>query len=251
MGMKRTHFERIDTSSKPIIYSSTKDASVSAGNTGFTADAFNTTDIGSDTLFADSDRTLYMTLSGTNRYRGAHSVSTKSTGKYYIEIDTIEAFPGANYYGVIADADFSPTTSLPGGNSFTGLYGGNRSPKTRSYVASNTLVQVPLNTNGGWSSSADTTDGDVIQLAIDLDNGFLHFGINGSWASDPTLFHQAPSRNYEKTHSFGVTARGVEVYFYMMIRGGNDYTEGKHTINFGQSAFTYDVPGGYTPGWPA
>ena len=251
MGIKRTHFDRIDTSSKPVIYSSTHDASATAAITSFTPDAFDTTDVGTDVLFADSDRTFYTTLSGSNRYRNAHSVSTKSTGKYYIEIDTIEAYPGANYYGLIEDANFSTTASVQTGDSLVTVYGNNRSYRAKGYSATASTLQTPTNTNGGWSILADTADGDIIQLAIDLDNGYLHFGINGDWASDPTLFHQALSRHYEKTHNYGSTCHGVDYYFYMTIRGGNSFTEGKHTVNFGQSAFTYDVPGGYTPGWPA
>ena len=172
-----------------------------------------------------------------------HCVSTlgASSGKYYAEFKAVSGFSSVDKnVGIYrTDNNYSATTGL--GNYTTGT--------TWSYGA-NGLVRT---NNGTNDTEATFTDGDIISVAMDLDNNKLYFAKNGTWinSGDPTS---------------GATGTGA----YTIISNGEPYHFGATSIssggaglwqaNFGSPPFTissgnsdgngygnfeYTVPSGY------
>jgi hypothetical protein len=111
--------------------------------------------------------------------------------------------------------------------------------------------------NGGSDSSfgASFTDGDIIGIALDLDNNKIYFSKNGVWQNSGV-----PTSGSTGTGSaFNLT----DGYFYTFVNGNYDSSgSGKIDANFGNgyfgttaitsagsngngSLFEYDVPSGY------
>jgi hypothetical protein len=87
--------------------------------------------------------------------------------------------------------------------------------------------------NGSVASYGNSfTAGDVIGVAIDLDNSKIWFSKNGTWqaSGDPTA---------------GTNAAYTDVTsntWFVTVQGGNDYSA---AMNFGQRPFTYTPPTGF------
>jgi len=167
-----------------------------------------------------------ITLSGGNlvahnaagTFISARSTIGKTSGKYYWEI-TITADATSSSMVGLADAGFDNTT-YPGNYAKSiGLqFGGAR------YV-------------NGWTSQAGGTPafhvGDVVMFAVDFTNGFMWWGVNGSWlTNDPT-----------GTEAFSINGGGGQTVY--AVTSPNTAT---HTANFGQSAFSFSVPAGFNAG---
>ena len=111
--------------------------------------------------------------------------------------------------------------------------------------------------NGGSDSSfgASFTDGDIIGIAVDLDNNKIYFSKNGVWQNSGV-----PTSGSTGTGSaFNLT----DGYFYTFVNGNYDSSgSGKIDANFGNgyfgttaitsagsngngSLFEYDCPSGY------
>jgi hypothetical protein len=92
---------------------------------------------------------------------------------------------------------------------------------------------------GSSALGVDADAGDVIQVALDLDNGELWWGVNGTWheSSNPAT-RTSP-------HYTGVTGSGEPIFaMYSPYTSGNSVT-----ANFGASAFSYTPPDGYQAGF--
>lgn len=122
--------------------------------------AFNASDISANVTLSNSNRT--MTLSGSGVYRYAHS-TTRKGGKYYAEFTVTQATAGNIYIGIDKD---TVTSTLP---NVSGIW---------SFRSNGGTV-----TDGAYAGSGGLSfaTGDRIMLAMDVGNGKLWIGKNGTW----------------------------------------------------------------------
>ena len=182
-----------------------------------------------------SEGNLKLTFNASN-YGWNTSTFGVSKGKYYIEIKDVS---GASHTTGIVDR--SPTASQQdlSAQSFSSQYGVNGT----AYV------------NGSSSETYSTfTNGDIIGIALDLDNNKLYYSKNGTWqgSSDPA----------NGTNPLTITAASSTQNGVYFIAVGDSGTSGTPVseVNFGNPTFTissgnadgngygnfeYAVPSGY------
>jgi 3D (Asp-Asp-Asp) domain-containing protein len=157
-----------------------------------------------------------------------------STGKWYWEY-TMETI-GINYAGIGRSA--YPAQN----NAETYALGGSM------YVTNGCMIRSSggaLYTGwGGFGSQAAAsfstpafTKGDVIGVALDLDNGALYFHKNGSWMNSGS-----PTSGLSKTGALHAWGSG-EIGSVKPLAGG--YTPSVTHVNFGQQKFKYVPPTGF------
>lgn len=192
----------------------------------------------------DSATATAVTLSGgdlvasntgtTSANQGAHVAfaDAKTTGKYYFEVTFTTLTAGGNR-GIGVGSTTSTFTGMGGPSA---LNGGDT-----VYAGSGNIYS---NGAGSGKSLGARAAGNVIAVAIDLDNRFIWFRVapSGDWNNTAGA---DPATN---TGGIGHPA-GAMVPFCMF--GGASGTAGNvFTANFGDSAFVGTVPSGYTAGWP-
>ena len=199
----------------------------------FTASSFETTAISSsnfdnDIDYEDTPTTNYPTgnprssrhgtidranlRTGNSATGNSHSFSATmavDTGKWYWEIE-VEALGEHQFHGIgRADDAFYPLGGNPGNSANGGV----------NYMNNGTK-----NINGGGATSygATYTTGDILGVALNLDDGEITF--------------------YKNNTSQGVAATGLTGSF---LPGFGHYNNGTANINFGQRPFVYTPPSGY------
>ncbi len=193
--------------------------------------------------FSEGNNTAVGNSSSNNG--NAYSSLGASSGKFYCEFKTTDV-RGTGYpnIGFINEAGANRTN---GSSGQIGTQGG--------------LAYLPdgrLNDAGSITSSwgASFTDNDIIQLAMDLDNGALYFGKNGTWqnsgnpASGASKTGAAKSFTPDGTFQFFGTAV-YESACEVKANFGNGYFGTTAVSSAGANAsgigiFEYDVPSGYT-----
>ena len=177
----------------------------------------------------------------TSDYIAANGTLAASSGKYYWEFKFINS-SASNIYAGGGVINF---------DGWDGAGQGGSGANTYIYATSGQKVN-----NGSGSSFGDTlTAGDIVGVALDMDNGFLYFSKNGTWqnSGDPTS---------------GATGTGnafssLSGTFAAHLSDPNDAQDHDFSINFGQGyfgttavasanadgngfgAFEYAVPSGY------
>jgi hypothetical protein len=212
------------------------------------SNVFSTIDLlsthASDYTFANGNNKVTNSNGSTRITRGTLGASS---GKYYFEtkIATVGGSGGfgTGLYVGVTDADYFE--QLGTSQAFIGT-GPNQVAQRGdgSHLAKNN-TQI----NGYESCSA----GSILQVALDLDNGYVYFGVNGTWGNsgDPTSGATGTggvSITTGKTYMFaasGYNGWSVETNF------GNGYfgttaitSEGTNASGIGK--FEYDVPANYT-----
>ena len=123
--------------------------------------------------------------------------------------------------------------------------------------ATNQFYMLNSAVSGSWGGSIGTSD--IVQLAMDLDNGALYLGVNGTWRNSGN-----PASGSSKTGAvdFSGTSLYGEFLTWAVGKGnngtsgwnanfGNGYIEQTAVSSAGTNAsgngiFEYDVPTGYT-----
>ena len=166
-----------------------------------------------------------------------------SSGKYYCEGKVV----ALGSYARPGICDMSVNQQ----NSSTQWYLGETSSSAQySYNSGNGN----LYTNAGDSSYGNSfTTGDIIGIAMDLDNSKLYFSKNGTWQNSgvPTSGSTgtgAVSITAGKTYGFGFSSYASTVWY---INFGNGYFSTGAVASAGTNAsgngiFEYDTPTGYT-----
>lgn len=180
---------------------------------------------------------LTATHSTTTSNSGVRSTALKSSGKYYFEA-TFGATNGTN------DCVALMTWAATYANIVT-----NSTNAVTLYATANGLIW----TNGGDSGKtlgSNIVAGDVIAVAVDLDNAKIwfrnnHGGSIGNWNGDPTA---DPATNTNGVAIPTTAAVSPAVGF-----GGNSGVTGQIgdniTANFGQSAYVMTPPSGFANNW--
>ena len=163
------------------------------------------------------------------------------SGKWYWEIK-LNNTPNKCGVGIIGDADpFQYNTN-----------GGLFSPRSYSYYPFNGNVYTNNTTNGDWSDTTTSDNGDIIGIAMDLDNGYVYFSKNGSFMNSGV-----PTSGATGTGGVSLTTGND---FFPIIGDTTGASSEKALMNFGNPPFTissgnsdgngygnfeYSVPSGY------
>ena len=191
----------------------------------------------------------YDFVSGNTRI-GANDVAQFSlgatlaatTGKYYMEMVWAE-HGGYDRWGMMPiDASVSNTPHI------TGIAWDESAANL--YMLGNVV-------SGSWGANMSTSD--IIQIALDLDNGAFYLGVNGTWrnSGDPTSgASRTGAANFSATSLFGedltfAVGKGNAGTSSWNANFGNGYFETVPVSSAGTNAsgngiFEYDVPTGYT-----
>ena len=195
---------------------------VSQGNV-FTND--NLTVTGNAAVFNYS-----LTASGMSQTREG-----KRTGKWYVEITLVTASGNNDGIGVVGSAGV--------GQRFLGDNQGNGIDQGLAYYNNNGLI---IKNNSGQASVNNTTyvAGDVIGMAIDLDNKKVWFRKNnGAWIG--TSGTPDPATNVGGFDLTSTMSGNQQIFPAVNLSGSS----AKFTANYGQTAMTYALPAGFTAGW--
>ena len=219
---------------------------------------------GTPTLTQGSPSNVYATMnplgSGAVTFSNGNNTVTKSgsgwlnaianigasSGKWYVEAKAISigSVTYGSYTGFV-NLDVSnaqnTTTNFGETNDTTGISSGG------GYIYYNTGIQFAGPTTA-------TTNGDIVNLAMDLDNGFLYWGINGNWVNSGVPTSGATGTGgmaisyltADGTYTFGQSIREGANYSWNFGEGFFGTTAaGTQADDNGQGLFAYDVPAGY------
>jgi len=219
---------------------------------------------GTLTKTEDNPSNVFATLNALDNYyanatlsNGNTTVATNASNETYIT-STLAVSTGKYYWEVEYDAGSD--------NSFIGIIDRvSDSTSFQAYIDATNGISYKKNgsiyTNGGNMSGVNIgtyTTGDIISVAMDLDNNKLYFGKNGSW-----LNSGVPTSGSTGTGAFSINSSPKDGVYYAQV--GDDNT-GSQTLkcNFGNGyfgttavtsagtnasgngIFEYDVPTGYT-----
>jgi hypothetical protein len=191
-------------------------------------------------VFANGD-TTWSTSSASHYFWGRSTIGA-SSGKYYFEAKLSSA-SSYNHIGICDRAAEDSTTTLEN--------------ETYGWAYKNSDGQV-YNNGSGTSYGNTFTTGDILGVAMDLDNNRLFFSKNGTWqnSGDPTsstgaITITAPSSTSTGNYFFVVNdnASGDSVTWQCNFGNGTFgstaiSSEGTNASGIGK--FEYDVPAGYT-----
>jgi len=177
-----------------------------------------------------------ITASDSGSWNSTQSTIGASSGKYYCEIK-VNAVGSFHAIGVGYQPNISNTTSTQLIGELTGSAG---------WRNNGSLV------HGGSNINTYTT-GDILMIAMDLDNQKLYFGKNGTWenSGDPTSGATGTGSLKDLTaneyYHFVINPRGGSTY----CNFGNGYfgttaISSAGTNASGNGIFEYDCPNGYT-----
>ena len=172
----------------------------------------------------NGDLTMTPTTGGV--YRGGKSTIGVSTGKWYWEflVDPAGASSGNDGFGGVANSS-QANNNYPGSTTNSWGY----------YLASGSK----FTNSSGTAYGASLAEGDILMIALDMTNGKVWFGKNGTWqaSGDPGA---------GTNHAYS----GLTGTLYAMFAGNGDtgVNSSVNTANFGASALTYSVPSGFNSG---
>ena len=173
---------------------------------------------------APSEGNLRALTAGNNGTQ--NSTFAVSSGKWYWEARNITAGPGSMVRLIGIAKEDTNITSTPYSNSDCYLYYSGNGNKY----------------NGSSASYGDSwdTDGDIIGVAFDADNGALWFSKNGTWQNSATAAEIAAGTTTNAAFT------GLSGTFVMMVsKTGGTSSNDPHHANFGQdSTFAADATTG-------
>lgn len=176
-----------------------------------------------DPLWVLSGSNLIATSGTASRAIAVRTVSGKTSGKFYVEITPT---------GITLGNTTITLTPIPGG--WDSTFGVHCYANFNVYVnATPTAVSI-----GGWIG------GDVISIALDLDNDLVWFRKNGGNWNGSALANPATS-----VGGIDISALALGgAWFIQAYTHFNNVTV--YTGNFGSGGFDYTVPVGFAEGWP-
>ena len=181
-----------------------------------------------------------------------------TTGKWYWEAKIIEAGQGDR--GRVGVANYN---SITGTSTIQGSYSG------LEISLKNAKFFVNINgTNTEYTASGDYSDGDIVNIAMDLDNKAIYVGRNGTYLTLTGSSGGDPTSGAAKTGAivtdttYILNGSPMCTYFGSSVGSGSDKTDVDFNFGngyFGTTAvasagtnasnngiFEYDVPSGYT-----
>ena len=175
----------------------------------------NPGDMGSTTVLSNGNLTDVSSLAS-----GVRGTLGKSSGKWYYEM-TVNSMENATFSPALGIA--TSTTPLSGGAWVSG---------PGEYIYYGTWNGELISGNNSRAAyGSNFYAGDVIGVAVDLDNHLVTFYRNGT--SQGVAFSSLPTATY----------------FPFVSDAGDSTYSSQETLNFGQNPFKYSVPSGYNAGW--
>jgi hypothetical protein len=197
-------------------------------------------------VFANGNTTVG-TTSGNTSHKQFVSTLGISSGKYYWELKNIDATTTDSRVGISSENVISNPANLTGSDGHVG-----DDPESYGYVASSGNKE----TNNSQSSYDNSfTSGDILMIALDMDNNKLYFGKNGTWqnSGDPTSGATGTGATFTVTSNLtyfpAVSIYGAsEDYSFNFGNGyfGTTAVSSAGTNASGIGIFEYDVPNGFT-----
>ena len=198
--------------------------------------------------FTNGNTTWTSSGNETNNFGGSSTLGV-TQGKYYIEAKaTLDETYSRNAVGISGEVSTLARNNSTGGSNSTIYYDSDTGNKV---------------VNGSGSAYGNTyTTGDIIGIALDLDNAYVYFSKNGTWqnSGDPT----SGSTGTGGIAVTAVTSSTDGAYFiFQSDTSGVASTPSKFDFNFGNGyfgttavssaqnpddgigIFEYDVPAGY------
>ena len=194
--------------------------------------------------FSNGNNTVH---EGGTSFKTAIATLGASSGKYYAEVKAPSI--GSVTYGLYTGFVNLDKTNLPNLTSNVG----------------DTADSAGISSGGGYiyyngqqftGATTATTANDVVNLAMDLDNGFLYWGINGTYlnsgnpASGASGTGGMPIANITAggTYTFAVSVRSSATINFNFGNGyfGTTAVSSAGTNASGNGIFEYDTPTGYT-----
>ena len=164
--------------------------------------------------------------SGTSTHNTASSTAGHASGKFYFEV-TANAALGANArIGVV------PTNN----DDYTGA-NGHVGDDADSYAYVDTGNKENNNSPTAYGNSY--ANGDRINVAVDLDNGTIWFGKDGTWQNSATQGEIEAGTTTNAAYTFTVSG----IYHAAM----SQYNAGGFALNTGEGGFTDTVPSEFLP----
>ena len=189
----------------------------------------------------------YVALGGTARVPEVSTLGMTS-GKFYAEAKVTGGSGGNSIFGITGEIHRSNATDYLGTDAYDYSYLGGTGNK--------------INTNNDSSYGATFTTGDIIGIAVDLDNLKIYFSKNGVWqnSGDPTsgatgtgaaFTIASPSSTNDGAYFFACGDDNAFAEQRMAWNFGNGDFSGNTISSAGTNAsgngiFEYDVPTGYT-----
>ena len=176
-----------------------------------------------------------LTLTGTNATNySSNNTSTfgVSSGKWYVEVEFDTAGSNTSPIIGISPISISPTTNPTG--SVTDVI--NVTMNNELYVEG---------TNSASYLGSTPTAGDIIQIALDMDNGKVFFGLNGTFVGDPVSGSGGAFSGITSGETIGIMLRPLNAVFKANF-GSPPYTiSSGNSDGNGYGNFEYAVPSGY------
>jgi hypothetical protein len=194
---------------------------------------FNPLDVSpSSTAQTITQGNLSLFSSSATRIDGAYSTIAVTSGKWYTEITLTTRtgdYPTAGWCATSFNTNGSGFQYQAGGDA-NNPRGAAVDPAGRLYVnSSSTGVNYFANT---WAQ------GDIIQVAVDIDNKLIWFGKANSWSGTAGNMNGSPSAG---TNGTSFSAQGGTEFKFQCCIGDSD----RGDVNFGQRAFSYTAPSGF------
>ena len=185
---------------------------------------------GGGTAGTFSNGNLDFTAGGDN---GRAGTIFQSSGKWYVEWEIIGS--GANCMVGIVSESVVASSDMVDDTASSGLdkYGGDRD--VCSYYGTTGAIFLATSNPSYGDSYAN---GDIIGMALDLDNGAVWFSKNGTWQNSATI------AEIEAGTTTNAARTGLDNNFTLHFHQF-DGTSGAR-INAGQAAFTYTQPTGFS-----
>ena len=173
--------------------------------------------IGSASTYANGNTTI---TGGSDWGANPSTVATGTTGKYYVECKVVAQASSYSQFGIMS-VDAVPNWTL--GYVHTSADAivwsiDHRSGQSKIESNNSSIIQTPT----------QFSDGDIIGMAIDVDNGKIYFHRNGTYVTY-TGYVQNPSSG-----TYGITLPTSTSGYHIM---GNAYPNAKLSINFGSGYF--------------
>jgi hypothetical protein len=198
-----------------------------------------------NTSRAFSNGNTYVALGGTARVPEVSTLGMTS-GKFYAEMKDVSGSGGASIMGITGQMRRASAVDFLGSKIYDYAY----------YAQSGDKINDANETSFGNSY----TDGDIIGVAVDLDNLKIYFSKNGVWqnSGDPTSGSTGTGAAFTLTDPSST----VDGAYFFACSDDNQYAERRMAWNFGNgyfqttaitsagsngngSLFEYDVPSGY------
>jgi len=187
----------------------------------------------------------------SNAWRYLTGTLAANSGKFYWEVKYDTYYAGDPDNVVAGIMDIAQANTSTGGDAANGKY----FALSRGYgldFRDGKIINGTSTRGNGTTYSADLAPGDILGVAMDLDNNKLYFAKNGTWQNSS---NPENGTNPAFTFSSGYTYTPVFSSYYnteeLTFNFGNGYFGTTQISSAGTNAsnngiFEYDVPAGYT-----